>query len=138
MDGSGTLTEHVALSARHPWVEDKGWIDALNPRSIFADAPNMSFVPEAGQPEGRIDFWLNALEPNATYLFQIMVSSPGNGLFQVSAVTLGSGYASFNTEASGGAQTLAGIFESGDGGLGMIRVSCPDWVFFEALVSRFE
>ena len=118
MNGSGTLTEHVTLSARHPWVDGKGWIDAINPRSFFADSPNIGFVPEAGQPEGRIEVWLDGLAASSTYMFQILVSSPGSGQFQV--------------------QTLFGLFESMDGGLGMIRVSCPDWVFFEAVISRFE
>ena len=138
MNGSGTLTEHVTLSARHPWVDGKGWIDAINPRSFFADSPNIGFVPEAGHPEGRIEVWLDGLAASSTYMFQILVSSPGSGQFQVTAVTLGGGYASANTDAEGGAQTLFGLFESVDGGLGMIRVSCPDWVFFEAVISRFE
>lgn len=137
-DGSGTVTNYVTLSPRHPWVDGKGWIDALNPRSVFSNAPNMSFVPEDGQPEGRIEFWLDGLEPSSTYLFQIMVSSPGTGTFEITAVTLGGGYEALSVGASGGAQTLFGMFEAIDGGLGMIRVSNPNWVFYEAIISKFD
>ena len=137
-NGSGTLTEHVALSPRQPWVDGKGWLDALNPRSWFSDASNMGFVPENGQPDGRVEIWLHGLEPNASYLFQILVSSPGVGSFEMVAVTLGGGYAALNTGANGGAQTLLGMFETTDGGLGLIRVSNRDWVFYEAVVSKFD
>ena len=136
--GSGTVTEHVTLSPRHPWDDGKGWIDALNPRSVFSNAPNMSFIPEDGQPEGRIEFWLEGLAPDSTYLFQIMVSTPGNGAFDVTAVSLGGGYAASTIAANGGAQTLFGLFDTIDGGLGMIRVSCPDWIFYEAVISKFD
>ncbi len=132
------LTTHVVLSAQVPWVEDRGYLDLLNPRSVFPDGPNIGFVPEAGQPTGRADAWLHGLEPDSSYLARISVGAPSSVTFDVRAVTLGTGLAHQDFQISGGFDELFLDFDSGDGGLGLLRIECPDWSLYEIEILRFE
>ncbi|MEZ5332428.1 MAG: hypothetical protein R2991_10335 [Thermoanaerobaculia bacterium] len=136
--GSFDLTSHVLLSPQTPWVEGKGYLDALNPRTWFSDGPNISFLPESGQPKGRLDVWLHGLDPDVGYLARIEVGSVGTAPFDVRAVTLGAGLVSQTFQADGGFDSLFLQFSSGDGGLGLLRVECADWSFYEVEVSRMD
>lgn len=136
--GSFDLTSHVLLSAQTPWIDGKGYLDALNPRSWFSDGPNIGFVPEPGQPKGRLDVWLTGLDPDVGYLARIEVGSYGAAPFDVRAVTLGAGLVSQTFQADGGFDSLFLQFPSGDGGLGLLRIECADWSFYEVEVSRID
>lgn len=137
-DGTMNLTSHVTLSARTPWIEAKGYLSALNPRTVFPDDPAMWFAPESGQPTGRLEIWLSGLDAGATYLARVEVASWGTSPFDVRAITLGAGVTLQTVSPPVGPQTLLLQFPSGDGGLGLIRIECADWGFYEAEVSRFD
>lgn len=49
------FTNHVTLTAQKPWVDGKGYLNAINLRSFYADGPGMHFIPEAGQPTGHLE-----------------------------------------------------------------------------------
>lgn len=137
-DGSVELTSHVVLTAQNPWEENKGYLNALNARTWFADGPSVNFVPEAGQPTGRLEAWLEGLEPDSMYVARIEVGASGSSPLDVRAVTLGSSISAQTFSIPGGFDTLLLQFSSGDGGLGLLRIECPDWSFYELEVSRVE
>lgn len=132
-----TVKEYVTLSPRTPWVEGKGWLEAINVRSFHSNGPNMGWIPESGQPQGYLDIWLDNLQPNATYVAQIEVSSLGVGMFEVQAVALGAGQNVANAQANGSYQTLTVMIDTTQGGLAKIKVSNPDWIFIEAVISEW-
>ncbi len=138
-DAHKSLETYVTLSPQHPWEDDKGWLEALNPRSFFSNGshPNMSWVPEEGQPTGYLDIWFENLEPNSLYFAQIEVGSDGTGSFDVRPVSEG---ASLNfamiSATAGFYQTLLAPLETVVGGLGLIRVIRDDWVFYEVTLLK--
>jgi hypothetical protein len=143
MDSGKTLIPYVTLSPRQPWVDERGWLEALNVRSLFASSsfassPNIAWMSAPGQPRGFLDIWLEGLEPNATYFAQMEVSSMGTGKFVVDAVALGAAQFVKCTQAHGGYQSLLSRFETVDGGLAKINVFNTDWIFFEVIVSKLE
>jgi len=131
---SHTGTEFITLSAQRTWVENKGWLEAVNPRTLYASEPNMSWVPEQGQPVGHLGAWLENLTPHTLYIAQIEVGSSGNGQFDVRPVSLGASNNFYLINADPGFQSLMIPFDSGDGNLAYLTVSHPNWSFYEMTV----
>lgn len=132
------LTSHVLLSAQIPWVENKGHLHVLNSRAYDSSSPSIDWVPETGQPVGRLEIWLDGLEAGETYLARLEVGAVGTSSFDVGAVALGGGLVSQTFQIDAGFDTLLMQFASGGGGIGLIRIESAEWSFYEAEISRIQ
>jgi hypothetical protein len=132
---------HVTLSAQVPWVEDRGYLNLINPQSVFADDPNAGFVtPFDGNVEGKLEVWLRGLEAGASYVLQIRVGSysldPDEpGLWEVRSSEGSPVYHA----STGPDQTIPVFLLEVDGPLALVTLTSTGlggWVFYDVQVHR--
>ena len=92
--------ETYTLSARKPWVEDRGYIDAFQPIMAIPEQPTFQFANHIGvSDEGRhIEIWLTRLTPGASYIVQLRLQAGtgGSGEFPVGAASVKELYSGTN------------------------------------------
>lgn len=135
---------HVTLSARVPWVADRGHVELTAPRSVDPADPNATFYsPEAGgSDDGEVEVWLHGLEPGASYFAQLRVNAipflkGPLGQWTVS----GSLGPTVTVEAIVPAQTLPVVLHAVAGTQAVIRLRATGvgaWSFYDVEVSKLE
>lgn len=128
---------HVALSARVTWVENRGYLDIINPRTVHPSDPNVGFLapPYGGNVDGHLDVWLLGLQVGASYFLQFRV-----GIGAPSAVwKIGSSQGpTIQIKTSGGPQhTLPVLLPAVDGTTELVILKVPghDWLFYDVEVN---
>lgn len=132
---------HVTLSMQTPWVADRGYLNLINPQSVFADDPNAGFIsPEGGNVEGAVELWLRGLETGASYFVQFRVGSYPKLLNQPGQWKISSSegpHVFF--QATGPGQTIPVVLTEADGPLALVRLTSTGlggWVFYDVEVSK--
>lgn len=128
---------HVTLSAQTPWVEDRGYLDIINPRTVHPVNPSMGFLapPYGGSIDGHVDVWLLGLEVGASYFLQLRV-----GIGHATAVwTVSSSQGpTIQIKTTGGPNhTLPVLLPETDSSteLVILKAAGYDWQFFDVEVS---
>jgi len=126
--------ESYTLSARKPWIEDRGYIDAFQPIMAIPGQPTYQFVNNIGiSDEARhIEIWLTKLTPGASYIVQIRLQAGTGGQFKIST---GEGT---RQTAPGGDQTVAVLLFQVERELSLVRVEnhgASYWAFVDATIT---
>jgi hypothetical protein len=135
---------HATLSAQVPWVEDRGYLNLINPQSFFADDPNVGFISPAGtgNVEGKIEVWLLGLEEGASYFLEFGVSSYPSNPNQPGEWELRSSVgAPVYMQASGPGQSIPLVLLEVDGPMQLATLTSQGlggWVFYDVVISRLE
>jgi hypothetical protein len=136
---------HATLSAQVPWVEERGYLNLINPQSFFADDPNVGFISPAGNGgnvEGAVEVWLLGLEEGASYFLEFVVSSYSSNPSQPGQWKLSSsaGAQSF-MQATGPGQNIPLVLLEVDGPMQLAKLTSQGlggWVFYEVVITRLD
>jgi hypothetical protein len=136
---------HATLSAQVPWVEDRGYLNLVNPQSFFADDPNVGFISPAGgggNVEGVVEVWLLGLETGASYLLEFVVGSYGSNPNQPGQWKLSSSTgAPIYIQATGPGQSLPLVLLDVSGPMQLAKLTSQGlggWVFYEVVITRLD
>ena len=136
---------HATLSAQVPWVEERGYLNLINPQSFFADDPNVGFISPAGSGgnvEGAVEVWLLGLEEGASYFLEFVVSSYSSNPESAGAVE--AQQQRRRTELHAGHRTRQNIplvLLEVDGPMQLAKLTSQGlggWVFFEVVITRLD
>mgnify|MGYP006888937217 CR=1 FL=1 len=126
--------ETYTLSARKPWVEDRGYIDAFQPIMAIPEQPTFQFANHIGvSDEGRhIEIWLTRLTPGASYIVQLRLQAGTGGTYHIST-----GEGTHQTSA-GGDQTVAVLLYQVEREMSLVRIEnhgASYWAFVDATIT---
>ena len=140
----GIGAPHVILSAQVPWVEDRGYLNAINPRTVWSDSPNMGFIPPpyGGNIEGRLEVWLLGLTVGASYFLEFRLGAapahpdqPAHWEFKSSQGAPSTVTASFPN------QNVTLLLHQVDGNMELARLSgsgLSNWIFYDVTVTELN
>jgi hypothetical protein len=74
---------HLVLSAANTKTANKGWLNAINCRNVFAEGPNIDFLPQDSFG-GKIEVWMENIEQGDSFSVQFRVVCGYNGNWKVS------------------------------------------------------
>jgi hypothetical protein len=75
---------YLTLHAGNTKVTDKGWLNAINCRNMFAEGPNIDFIPQESFG-GKIEVWMENVQQNDSFHVQFRVTCGYNGNWEVSS-----------------------------------------------------
>jgi hypothetical protein len=136
---------HATLSAQVPWVEQRGYLNLVNPQSFFADDPNVGFISPAGSGgnvEGVVEVWLLGLEAGASYFLEFVVGSYGSNPSQPGQWKLSSTVgAPIFVQATGPGQSLPLVLLEVDGPMQLAKLTSQGlggWTFYEVVITLLD
>lgn len=132
---------HVTLSARVPWVSERGHVELTTPHLVNPTDPYVAFYsPETHGDSGQVDVWLRGLEPGASYFAQLRVGAvppltEQQGLWTV----FGSFGPTVSLATVTGGQTLPVVLHAVADTQAVIRLrstGLASWSFYDVEVSK--
>lgn len=129
--------ESFTLSPRRAWIEDRGWLDALNLLMVASDAPNFQFISQIGPGDDarHVDIWLRNLIPGRSYIAQVRVQAGNPGTFRIST---GEGT---RQTAPGGDRTIPVLLFQVQRELSLIRIESHGssyWAFVDVQITALQ
>jgi hypothetical protein len=129
--------ETYTLSARKPWIDNRGYIEAFQPLMAIAEQPTYQFVNNVGISDDarNIQVWLTDLTPGASYIVQLRVQAGTGGQFKISTGEGG------RQTAPAGDQTIAVLLFQVERQMSLVRVEnhgAHYWAFVDATITAIQ
>lgn len=143
------ITDYLTLSAKTPFVKDKGFMNALNCQSVFPSDPNVSFPWWSPQDQpfptaGKIELWLENLEDHQNLTVEIRTtgySSNGSSALEVRS-SLSGLYGYFPVKPDSKIDLFFPDINTGGSIINLITIEANDmngsWGFFDAKINLVE
>jgi hypothetical protein len=138
--GVGMVETHVELSPAVPWVNGRGWLEAVGVlRSWFATTTIFFQPTSPNQEEGTLYIWLDGLTEGDAYVAQIRVGGWSANPQVPGTYNIGASDAAHaDVHHTGASQTLSVFIPGVSGGpLSLIRIDTKGlggWLFDDVLV----
>jgi len=78
------IGSYLVLSASNTKTNNKGWLNAINCRNMFADGPNIDFLPQDSFG-GKIEVWMENVAVGDSFTVQFRVVCGYNGSWKISS-----------------------------------------------------
>ncbi|MBK6826266.1 MAG: hypothetical protein IPG86_05110 [Chitinophagaceae bacterium] len=131
---------YLKLSAAATKVKNKGWINAINCRNIFAEGPNIDFVPQESFG-GKIELWMENVVAGDSFAIQFRVSSGSSGMWELRS----SETAMSQTPIIPVTQSIDMLIPPVEADYGLVLISLEakfnnggSWVFQDVIVKKIE
>lgn len=132
---------YLKLSAAVTKVKNKGWLNAINCRNIFAEGPNIDFLPQDNSFGGKIEIWMENITAGQSFAIQFRVSSGSNGMWELRS----SETAMSQTPIVPFAQSIDMLIPPVDADYGLILITLEpkftnggSWIFNDVIVKEVE
>ena len=129
---------YLRLNAGVTRVKNKGWLNAINCRNIFADGPNIDFLPQDSFG-GKVELWMENVTAGDSFAIQFRVQSGSNGVWEVRS----SETAMFQTPIIPFSQSIDLLIPPVESNYGMVLVSLEAkfsnggiWIFNDVIVKK--
>lgn len=134
------LLPYLTLSAAATKVSGKGWLNAINCRNIFADGPNIDFIPQESFG-GKIEVWLENVAVGDSFTIQFRVVCGYNGNWKISS----SETSQFLTAIGPVSQSIDFLIPPVTNNFGLVLItleplftSSGSWVFHDAIINKIS
>ncbi len=131
---------YLVLSAAKTKVNNKGWINAINCRNIFAEGPNIDFVPQESFG-GKIELWMENVAVGDSFAIQFRVSCGSSGMWELRS----SETAMSQTPIIPVTQSIDMFIPPVEADYGLVLISLEakfnnggSWVFQDVIVKKVE
>lgn len=132
---------YLVLSAANTKVKNKGWINAINCRNIFAEGPNIDFVPQDNSFGGKIELWMENVTQGDSFAIQFRVSCGSSGMWELRS----SETAMSQTPIIPFAQSIDMLIPPVEADYGLVLISLEakfnnggSWIFQDVIVKKIE
>lgn len=132
---------YLILSAANTKVKNKGWLNAINCRNIFAEGPNIDFVPQDNSFGGKIEIWMENVTAGDSFAIQFRVFSGSAGMWELRS----SETAMSQTPIVPFAQSIDMLIPPVDADYGQVLISLEakfnnggSWVFQDVIIKKIQ
>lgn len=131
---------YLTLSAAATKVKDKGWLNAINCRNMFADGPNIDFLPQDSFG-GKIEVWMENVSQGDSFTVQFRVVCGYNGNWKISS----SETSQFQTAIVPVSQSIDFLIPPVSTNYGLVLITLEplfsgsgSWVFNDVIINKIS
>jgi len=130
---------YLVLNAAHTKTSNKGWLNAINCRNMFADGPNIDFLPQDTSFGGKVEVWMENVSVGDSFTVQFRVVCGYNGTWKISS----SETAQFQTNIVPVSQSIDFFIPPVESNYGLVLIALEaqfsnsgSWVFHDVIINK--
>ena len=135
------IVPYLTLHAGNTKVNNKGWLNAINCRNMFAEGPNIDFIPPDNSFGGKIEVWMENVTQGDSFTIQFRVTCGSAGNWKIAS----SETAQFQTPIGPVMQSIDFYIPPVTSDYGLVLITLEPiftnsgfWVFHDAIVNKLN